>query len=148
MKVVLTQEVRGLGSPGDVLDVADGYARNFLIPQKFALRATAGVLAQVQKIQRTREIREVKNLDQAKTIAGSLATLVVRVPAKAGDGGRLFGQITMKQVALAISKAGGPKVDPKRIVGTGPVKTLGTHTVALRLHPEVEATVTFDVIRG
>lgn len=148
MKVVLTQEVRGLGSPGDVLDVADGYARNFLIPKKFALKATDGVLAQVDRIRRTREVREVKSLEQAKGIADQLGALTVRVPAKAGEGGRLFGQITMRQVAEAISKAGGPKVDPKRIVTSSPLKSLGEHTLALRLHPEVEATVTVDVIRS
>ncbi|MFP5225451.1 MAG: 50S ribosomal protein L9 [Actinomycetota bacterium] len=148
MKVVLTQEVRGLGSPGDVLDVADGYARNYLIPKKFALKATDGVLNQVEKIRKTREIREVKSLDQAKSIADQLSSLTVRVPAKAGEGGRLFGQITMKQVAEAIAKAGGPKVDPKRIISESHIKTVGQHAVALKLHPEVEASVTVDVIRG
>jgi len=148
MKVVLTQEVPNLGSPGDVLEVADGYGRNFLLPKGFALRATAGVVQQVDRIRKTREIREVKSLDSAKQIAEQLKSLSVRVPAKAGDGGRLFGQITMRQVADAITKAGGPKVDPKRIVTGSPIKSLGTHEISIRLHPEVDARATIDVIRA
>jgi large subunit ribosomal protein L9 len=148
MKVVLTQEVANLGSPGDVLDVADGYARNFLLPKGFALRATDGVIKQIDQIRRTREVREVKNLDTANQLAEQLKSLSVRVPAKAGDGGRLFGQITMRQVADAINKAGGPKVDPKRIVTGSPIKSLGTHEVSIKLHPEVEAKTSIDVIRG
>ena len=148
MKVVLTQEVANLGAPGDVLDVADGYARNYLIPKGFALRATAGVVQQIDKIRRTREVREVKNLDTANELAEQLRGLTVRVPAKAGDGGRLFGQITMRQVADAITKAGGPKVDPKRIVTSSPIKSLGAHEIAIKLHPEVEARTSIDVIRA
>ena len=148
MKVVLTQEVANLGSPGDVLVVADGYARNFLIPKGFALRATAGVIQQVDRIRKTRELREVKSLDSATQIAEQLKSLSVRVPAKAGDGGRLFGQITMRQVAEAITKAGGPKVDPKRIVTGSPIKSLGQHEISIRLHPEVDARASIDVIRA
>lgn len=148
MKVVLTQEVPNLGSPGDELTVADGYARNYLIPKGFALRATPGVVQQIDRIRRTREIREVKSLDSANQIADQLKALSVRVPAKAGDGGRLFGQVTMRQVADAITKAGGPKVDPKRIVCASPIKSLGSHEVSIRLHPEVEAKASIDVIRA
>jgi large subunit ribosomal protein L9 len=148
MKVVLTQEVSNLGAPGDLLDVADGYARNFLIPKGFALRATPGVVKQVDRIRKTREVREVKSLDAATQIADQLKALSVRVPAKAGDGGRLFGQITMRQVADAITKAGGPKVDPKRIVTSSPIKALGSHEVTIRLHPEVQASASIDVIRA
>jgi len=148
MKIVLTHEVANLGSPGDVLDVADGYARNYLIPKGFALRATPGVVRQVDRIRRTREIREVKSLDQAKALAAELKALSVRVPAKAGDGGRLFGQVTTRQIAEAVSKAGGPKVDPKRIISPSPIKSLGTHEVGIKLHPEVEVTATIDVIRA
>jgi large subunit ribosomal protein L9 len=148
MKVVLTQEVPRLGAPGDVVEVADGYARNFLLPRRFAISATKGALKQVDAIRRTREMREVRNVEQAQEIANKLASLTVRVSAKAGDGGRLFGQVTAAQVADAIAKAGGPKVDKKRLVFSAPIKSLGAHTVHLRLHSDVDAPVSIDVIKA
>jgi len=148
MKLVLTQEVRTLGSPGDVVDVADGYARNFLIPRGLAQRASKGALRQVETIRRTREVREVRDREKADELASSIARLPVRVTAKAGDGGRLFGQVTHQAVADAIAKAGGPKIDKRRLHFEGPIKSLGTHTASLRIHPEVEATVTIEVVRG
>jgi len=148
MKVVLTQEVSRLGAPGDVVEVADGYARNFLLPRKFAIAATRGALKQVDTIRRTRELREVRNVEQAQDIAKRLSTLTIRVSSKAGDGGRLFGQVTPAAVAEAIAKAGGPKVDRKRLQFEAPIKSLGTHTVRLRLHADVDAPFTIDVIKA
>ena len=148
MKVVLTQEVRTLGSPGDVVEVADGYARNFLIPRGLAQRATKGALKQVDTIRRTREVREVRDLEKAQELADTLAGLQIRVTAKAGEGGRLFGQVTPTSVAEAISKAGGPKVDKRRLHMDGPIKSLGVHRATLRLHPEVEADLSIEVVRA
>lgn len=148
MKVVLTQEVRGLGGPGDVVEVADGYARNFLLPRKVAQLATKGVMKQVDLIRKTREVKEIRNLEDAQAMAAKLKSLQVRVPAKSGDTGRLFGQVTPAAVAAAITKAGGPKIDRKRLQFEGAVKSLGSHTVHLRLHPEVEAEITFDVVKA
>jgi large subunit ribosomal protein L9 len=148
MKIVLTQEVRELGAPGDVVDVADGYARNFLIPRKLAIKATSGALKQVESIRRTREVREVRNLEQAQQIAGQLGALKVRVTAKAGAEGRLFGQVTPAQIAEAVGKAGGPKIDKKRLHIGEPLKSLGSHTVHLRLHPEVEAAINVEVTKA
>ncbi len=148
MKVLLTQEVRTLGSPGDVVDVSDGYARNFLIPRGLAQRATKGALKQVDTIRRTREVREVRDSEQARELANSLAGLSIRVSAKAGEGGRLFGQVTPQAVADAITKAGGPKIDKRRLHIDGPIKSLGAHQATLRLHPEVEANLTIEVVRA
>ena len=145
MKVLLTQEVRTLGSPGDVVDVADGYARNFLIPRGLAQRATKGALKQVDTIRRTREVKEVRSREKAEELAASLGKLQIRVKAKAGDGGRLFGQVTTAAVAEAITKAGGPKIDKKRLHMDGPIKSIGVHTASLRLHPEVEAELSIEV---
>jgi large subunit ribosomal protein L9 len=145
MKVILTQEVRSLGSPGDVLDVSDGYARNFLIPRGLAHRATKGAMKQVDTIKRTRELREVRDREKADEIAAQLGALKVRVSAKAGDGGRLFGQVTPQAVADAITKAGGPKIDKRRLHFDGPIKSLGVHSASLRLHPEVEAQLRIEV---
>jgi len=148
MKVLLTQEVRQLGSPGDVVDVADGYARNYLIPRGLAQRATKGALKQVDTIRRTREVKEVRDREKADELAASLATLKIRVPAKAGEGGRLFGQVTPQAVAEAIVKAGGPKVDKRRLHMDGPIKSLGVHRASLRIHPEVEADLQIEVVRA
>ena len=148
MKIILTQEVRNIGAPGDVVDVADGYARNYLIPRGVALRAAKGTLKQVDTIRRTREVREIRNLEQAQQIAGQLAALKIRVQAKAGEGGRLFGQVTPAQIAEAVAKAGGPKIDKKRLHLDEPVKSLGAHRAHLRLHPEVEAEIEIEVLRA
>ncbi|HEX9711357.1 MAG TPA: 50S ribosomal protein L9 [Actinomycetota bacterium] len=148
MKIVLTQEVRSLGSPGEIVEVADGYARNYLIPRGLALRATPGTLKQVDVIRRTRELKGVRDLEQAQQIADALGKLTVRVTAKAGEGGRLFGQVTPAQVAEAVNKAGGPKIDKKRLQIDAPIKNLGSHVVQLRLHPEVEAEFSVEVTKA
>ena len=148
MKIILTQEIRQLGSPGDVVEVADGYARNYLIPRGLAQRATKGAMKQVDTIKRTREVREVRDREKAEELATSLGALKIRVQAKAGDGGRLFGQVTPQAVADAIVKAGGPKVDKRRLQMDGPIKSLGVHTASLRLHPEVEADLSIEVVRS
>lgn len=148
MKVVLLQEVRTLGSPGDVVDVADGYARNFLFPRRLAQRVTPGALKQVEQIRRRREIREIRDREKAQEVAEQLAALQVRITAKAGEGGRLFGQVTPEHITEAVVKAGGPKVDRKRLHLEGPIKSLGSHQVHLRLHPEVEAEFTVEIVRS
>ncbi len=146
MKLVLTTEVTGLGTPGDVVEVKDGYGRNYLLPQGFAMLATRGVEKQVAQIRRAREVRQVRDLGQAKDIAGQLGGLTVRLPARAGSGGRLFGSITAVDVAAAVLAAGGPKLDRRRVELLAPIKTLGSHTVSVRLHSDVAATVSVEVV--
>jgi large subunit ribosomal protein L9 len=148
MKVILTQEVRALGAPGDVIDVADGYGRNFLIPRGLARKATPGSLKQVEMIRRTREIKEIKSKEKAEDVRNHLQSLKIRIPSKSGDGGRLFGQVTPQAIVEAIAKAGGPKVDKRRLHLEAPIKSLGAHRVHLRLHPEVEAEINLDVTKG
>jgi large subunit ribosomal protein L9 len=146
MKVILTQEVGNLGSPGDVVEVADGYGRNYLVPQGLAILATRGAEKQVATIRRAREVRDVRDLGQAKELAETLQSLTVTLPARAGDGGRLFGSVTTADVVDAVAKAGGPKVDKRRVVLAAPIKTLGSHQVSVKVHPEVDATVTLEVV--
>lgn len=146
MRLVLVQEVSGLGAPGDVVTVKDGYGRNYLVPQGLAIVATKGEERQVAQIRRARSAREIRDLDQAKEVADQLGSLDVRLGARAGDSGRLFGSVTAADVADAVLKAGGPKLDRRRIELGGPVKTIGRHTVAVRLHPEVNAKVDVDVV--
>lgn len=146
MRLVLVQEVSGLGGPGDVVTVKDGYGRNYLVPQGLAIVATKGEEKQVRQIRRAREAREIRDLDQAKEVADQLGALNVRLDARAGESGRLFGSVTAADVADAVLKAGGPKLDRRRIELGGPVKTVGKHTVAVRLHPEVNARIDVDVV--
>ena len=146
MKLVLTQEVNGLGTPGDVVTVKDGYGRNFLLPQGYAVLATRGVEKQVAQLRRAREVREIRDLGQAREVAASLTALAVTLPARAGSEGRLFGSVSAADVAAAVLAAGGPKLDRRRLELANPIKVAGTHAVTVKLHPEVTATVTVDVV--
>ena len=146
MKLILTQDVSGLGAPGDVVEVAPGYGRNYLVPQGLAIVATRGAEKQVATIRRAREVREVRDLGSAQEIKAQLSALTVRLPARSGDGGRLFGSITSSDVVAAVSSAGGPKLDRRLVTLAAPIKALGKHTVVVKVHPEVEATVTLEVV--
>ncbi|MGN6090147.1 MAG: 50S ribosomal protein L9 [Actinomycetes bacterium] len=146
MKLILTQEVTGLGAPGDVVEVKDGYGRNYLVPRGFAIRWTRGGEKQVDSIRRGREVREIRDLGQAQQVKAQLEGLQVKVPAKAGDGGRLFGAVTVADIVSAVSAAGGPQVDKRRVEVGNPIKSLGSYKVSVRLHPEVSATVPVEVV--
>ena len=145
MKLILTQEVSGLGAPGDVVEVKDGYGRNYLVPRGLALRWTRGGEKQVSSLRRAREIREIADMDQAKAVQAELERLKVSLKARAGDSGRLFGAVTVAEVVAAVSAAGGPKLDKRRVELSNPIKTVGAHTATVRLHPEVSATVAINV---
>ena len=146
MKLILTQDVSGLGAPGDVVEVAPGYGRNYLVPQGLAIMATRGAEKQIATIRRAREVREVRDLGQANEIKAQLSGLRVRLPARSGDGGRLFGSVTSSDVVSAVQSAGGPKLDRRLITLAAPIKALGNHTVTVKVHPEVEATLTLEVV--
>ena len=146
MKLILTQEVTGLGAPGDVVEVKDGYGRNFLVPRGLAMRWTQGGEKQIVTIKRAREVREVRDLGHAQEIKGQLERLTVKVPARAGGAGRLFGSVTVADVVAAVKAAGGPDIDKRRIELPGQIKTVGAHSVTVRLHPEVAAAITLDVV--
>jgi large subunit ribosomal protein L9 len=146
MKLILTQDVANLGAPGDVVEVKDGYGRNYLVPNGFAIRATRGAEKQVATIRRAREVRGVRDLGTAKQIQSQLADLDVRLPARSGQGGRLFGSITTADVVDAVAAAGGPELDRRTISLPAPIKALGNHTATVKVHPEVEATVTVQVV--
>ena len=146
MKLILTQEVVGLGGPGDVVEVKDGYGRNFLVPRGVAMRWTRGGEKQISSIKRGREVREVRDLGHAKEIKGQLEALKVTLPVRAGSCGRLFGAVTVADIVAAVSKAGGPQVDKRRLEMGQPIKSVGAHQVSVRLHPEVAATVSVEVV--
>jgi large subunit ribosomal protein L9 len=146
MKLILTQEVTGLGAPGDVVEVKDGYGRNYLVPRGLAIGWTRGAEKQIVTIKRAREVRDVRDLGHAEEIKGQLERLTVRVPARAGAGGRLFGSVTVADVVAAVKASGGPDIDRRRIELSGQIKTVGAHEVTVRLHPEVAATIALDVV--
>jgi len=146
MKVILTHEVTGLGTAGDVVDVKDGYARNFLLRRGLATGWTKGVEKQVAAIQKGREVREVKSLDEAKGLRGQLEARTVKVVAKAGKSGRLFGAVTQGDVADAVKASGGPQLDRRKIELSSPIKAIGSFEALVRLHPEVQATIKLDVV--
>jgi large subunit ribosomal protein L9 len=145
MKLILTQEVTGLGEPGDVVEVAAGYGRNYLVPRGVAMQWTRGAEKQIELIRRARSAREIRGLDDAKAAAAKLASMTVHLRTRAGSGGRLFGSISTSDIADAVQAAGGPIVDRRKIEVGNPIKTIGAHQVAVRLHPEVSATLNVEV---
>ena len=145
MKLILTQEVSGLGAPGDVVEVAGGYGRNYLVPRGLAMRWSRGAEKQIESIKRARSAREIRSVEDARAAAERLAGLRVRMRTRAGSGGRLFGSISTADIAAAVKDAGGPELDRRKIEIGNPIKTIGAHQVAVRLHPEVSATVEVEV---
>jgi large subunit ribosomal protein L9 len=149
MKLILTQEVSGLGSPGDIVEVKDGYGRNFLVPRGFAIRWTRGGERTVDSIKAARSSREVRDLDHARQIKSQLEAGTVDLPVRAGEGGRLFGAVTVGDIAGAIANAtGGAQVDKRKIIVGNPIKSLGTHQVTVKVHDEVDAVVSLNVVAG
>ena len=146
MKLILTQEVTGLGAPGDIVEVKDGYGRNYLIPRNVAIRWTRGGEKQVASIKAARSSRSVRDHDHAEQIKTKLESAPVDVKVRAGEGGRLFGAVTVADIADAIAEVSGEAVDKRTIVVTNPIKALGSHAVAVKLHDEVSAKVALNVI--
>jgi large subunit ribosomal protein L9 len=146
MKLILTREVAGLGLAGDIVEVADGYGRNFLVPRGAAIGWSKGAEKQITQIKRSRDAREIRDLGHAREIKADLEQLAVKLDARAGKDGKLFGSVTAADVAAAVKSAGGPLLDKKRIQLPGHIKTVGTHTVTVDLHPDVVASVPLNVI--
>ncbi len=145
MKLILTQPVSGLGSAGDVVDVKDGYARNFLLPRKVATAWTKGGQKQVDSITQARAKRALKTAEDASAAKGRLEGASITVAARAGQGGRLFGAVTPAEIADAIVAAGGPQVDKRQIEVPTPIRSVGEHPVHVRLHEGVSADLTITV---
>jgi large subunit ribosomal protein L9 len=146
MKIILTQEVSGLGTPGDVVDVKDGFGRNYLLPQGFAIPWTKGGEKQIALIKRARSSREIRDLGHANEVRGQLESLKVNLSARAGDGGRLFGSVTPAEVVAAVRSAGGPELDRRRLELPGHIKSTGNYQVQVKLHPEVTAKFSLNVV--
>ena len=148
MKVILRSDVEGVGNAGDVLDVADGYARNYLVPKGLALRATDGTMAQAAAMQRSRDIKDGKAREVAEEIARRLVPTVITVAARVGSGDQLYGSVTTTEIADRLAKKG-ITVNRRRIElpdGVAGIKSLGDHAIKVDLHPEVVAELTVSVV--
>jgi large subunit ribosomal protein L9 len=145
MKLILTQEVTGLGAPGDVVEVKDGYGRNYLVPRGLAIVWTRGGEKTIDSIKKARESRSVRDSDHAAQVKATLEGSTFQVKVRAGEGGRLFGAVTTGDIASAIADAGA-EVDKRTIVVANPIKSLGAHTVTIKVHDDVEAQVSLNVV--
>jgi len=150
MRVVLRNDLDKVGKRGDIVDVADGYARNFLLPKGHAILATPGVTTQANAMRRARDLKDAKDRESAELVARKLVPMVIRIPARAGSGdqAKLFGSITASDVAEAVSEQANITIDRRRLQLDEPIKSLGTHEIPVKLHSDVEFRVTIEVIRG
>ena len=146
MKLILTAPVDHLGIAGEIVEVKDGFGRNFLLPRGYAIKWSKGAEKQIDGIKRARDAREIRNVEHAKEIRTQLEELTVSLPANAGDSGKLFGAVTPADIVLAVKKAGGPAVDKRSVEIAKPIKTVGTHTVGLKLTSGVTAHIDVNVV--
>ena len=146
MKVVLLQDVKDLGKKEDLVNVSDGYARNFLLPRKLAAEATSGKLKEIEDKQYSKKIRKDREMQAAKELADKLGKLEVSFKTKAGENGKLFGSITSKDVADAIKLQHKIEVDKKKVVLHNAIKSLGTYQVEIKVYPEVSAKINVKVV--
>ncbi|MCU1451221.1 MAG: ribosomal protein [Acidimicrobiales bacterium] len=146
MKVILRADVPDVGHKGDVLDVADGYARNYLVPRGLAMTASKGALAQAESMRRARSVRDARDREAAEEVATRLTPLTIRIPARAGAEGRLFGSVTPADIAEAVQSQAGIEVERRRLHLDEPIRALGAHEVPLRLHPDVEVRLSVEVV--
>jgi large subunit ribosomal protein L9 len=148
MRVVLRSDVDNLGKRGDIREVADGYARNYLLPKGHAIVAGTGLDAQATAMRRARDRRDARDREAAETVARLLVPEVIRIPARAGAEGKLFGSVTAADVVTAVSEQTGIDLDRRRLRLDEAIRTLGVHEVPVKLHADVEFRVTIDVVRS
>ncbi len=146
MQLVLRADVAGLGHRGDVVDVADGYGRNYLLPKGLAIKATAGVMAQAEKMAAARAVQDAAEREAAEAVATKLAGRTLTIGMRAGEGGKLFGSVTAADVVAAVAEQAEIEVDRHDLVLGETIKELGTHEVLLKPHPEVQIPLLLEVV--
>jgi large subunit ribosomal protein L9 len=146
VKVVLRADVDNVGKKGDVLDVADGFGRNYLVPKGLAMVASKGAVAQAAGMRRSRDVKDARDRESAEVVARELVPSVIRIPVKAGAEGRLFGSVTTADVVEAVHAQAGVELDRRRLHLAEPIKSLGTHEVPVKLHADVEFQITVEVV--
>ena len=145
MKVILTQDVPKLGRRGAVIEVADGYGRNYLLPRGLALPADEGLVQEAAERERARRAREERQAERARQTAARLEGQEIAIRARAGEGGKLFGAVTNKEIAEALTREFQVEIDKRKVELEAPIKALGVYPVVVRLHPQVSATVNVRV---
>ena len=148
MRVVMRTDVDGVGKKGDIIEVADGFARNYLIPKGRAIKATPGVQAQATAMRRSRDLKDAKDRESAEVVARTLVPKVITITARAGAEGKLFGSVTATDIITAVSEQAGVDLDRRKLQLDEPLKTLGTHHVPVKLHSDVQFPVTVEVVSG
>ena len=146
MRVVLRSDIDNVGKRGDIVDVADGFARNYLLPKGHAIVASNGVTSQANAMRRARDLRDAKDREAAELVARTLVPMVIRIPAKVGAGGRLFGSVTAADIVDAVATQTKVSLDRRKLHLDEPIKSAGTHEVLVKLHGDVEFRVTVEVV--
>ena len=144
--LILRSDVDNVGKKGDVVDVADGFARNYLVPKGVAILASKGAVEQAASMRRSRDVKDARDRESAEVVARELVPKVIRIPAKAGAEGRLFGSVTASDVVEAVQAQAGVELDRRRLQLAEPIKSLGTHEVPVKLHADVEFRITVEVV--
>ncbi|MGQ0743320.1 MAG: 50S ribosomal protein L9 [Acidimicrobiales bacterium] len=148
MQVILRSDLAKLGKRGDIVDVADGYGRNYLLPRGLAIGATPGARAQASVMRASRDRRDAADREAAEKVARTLVPLVIRVATRVGAGGKLFGSVTAADLVAAVETQTGIVVDRKKVHLVEPIKTAGVHEIPVKLHTEVEFRITAEVVSG
>jgi large subunit ribosomal protein L9 len=146
MKLILTAPVDNLGVAGDIVEVKDGYGRNYLVPRGFAINWTKGAEKQIDGIKRARDAREIRGIEHAQQVRDQLEQVAVEVPVRASESGKLFGAVTPSLIVNAIKKSGGPAIDKRAVQVGKPIRSLGQHTVGIKLHDAVTAHIPVTVV--
>jgi large subunit ribosomal protein L9 len=148
VRIVLREDVENLGHKGDLLEVADGYARNYLVPRGLALEASKGIVKQAEAMRRSRQARDARDRAGAEEVAARLTAALIEIKARAGEGGKLFGSVTSNDLAEAVLAQTGVELDRRKIDLAEPLKELGAAEVTVRLHPDVNAALQVEVVAG
>jgi large subunit ribosomal protein L9 len=148
MKVILLEDVKGTGKKGQVINASDGHARNFLIPRKLAMEATAVNMAELENRQKQADRKQKKETENAQTLANRIAETTIKIPMKVGTAGKMFGSVSGKEIAEALQSQDNISVDKKKIVLNEPVKNLGSHTAIIKLHAQVQASLQVEIVEG
>lgn len=148
MKVILLEDVKGVGKKGELINASDGHARNFLLPKKLAVEANAANLNELAQQKKSEENKRAKELEEAKTLAASIEEKDITIPVKIGENGKLFGSVTNKEIEAALAAQTGLSIDRKKISLLEPIKTVGEKKVAIKLHPKVSASLRVNIVQS
>jgi large subunit ribosomal protein L9 len=145
VRIVLRADVDNVGKKGDIIEVADGFARNYLLPKGHAIPATDGIVSQASAMRRSRDLKDAKDREAGETVARKLVPMVIKVSARAGGEGKLFGSITSQDVVAAVAEQAGVELDRRKVHLDEPIRTVGTHEVPVKLHADVQFRITLEV---